>query len=148
MISEHRFEGFNPKFIVVGCFIEHDGKILMIKRHPLKPEGNTWAGPSGKVDAGETEGEAIVREVYEETGMEIDPEKLIFVERSYVRFPTFDFMYIFFRYILESESRPEVRLSVSEHTEYAWLTPKEALDLGSKLMQDEDYCIRRAYKIL
>jgi len=147
MISEHRFDGFNPKFIVVGCFLEHDGRILMIKRHPAKPEGNTWASPSGKVDSGETESDAIVREVYEETGVEIDPQKLIFIERSYVRFPAFDFMYIFFRYILESVERPKITLSVSEHTDFAWMTPQEALNLEDELMQDEDYCIKKAYDI-
>jgi len=147
MISERRFDGFNPKFIVVGCFIEHNGDILMIKRHPSKPEGNTWAVPSGKVDSGETESEAIVREVFEETGLDIIPENLIFVERSYVRFSTFDFMYIFFRYVLECDDKPNIILSESEHTEYKWITPIDALALGDELMQDEDYCIKKAYNI-
>jgi len=147
MISEHRFDGFNPKFIVVGCFMEHKGDILMVKRHPSKPEGDTWAGPSGKVDAGETESEAIVREVSEETGLDINPENLIFIERSYVRFPTFDFMYIFFRYVLESEDKPKIILSESEHSAYRWMTPEDALALGNGLMQDEDYCIKKAYNI-
>ena len=69
MISKHKLDNFNPKFLVVGCFIEHDGKILLVKRHKAKESGDKWSCPSGKVDSGETEIEAIIREVFEETGI-------------------------------------------------------------------------------
>jgi mutator protein MutT len=147
MISEHRFEGFNPKFIVVGCHLECNGKILLLRRQKNKDNGGKWSTPAGKVDSGETEGEAIVREVFEETGIELDSGRLSFIERSYVRFPTFDFLYVFFKYVLESDMPPKISLSQSEHTEYRWMTPKEALDLGDELMQDEDYCIKRTYRL-
>jgi 8-oxo-dGTP diphosphatase len=145
MISNQPFEGFNPKFHVVGCFIEHEGDILLIKRHPSKDNGDKWAGPSGKIDKGETDLEAMVRETREETGLDIDPNKLIFVEHSYVRFPTFDFTYRFFKYILTSSQKPKIILNKSEHTAYQWIKPKAALK--EDLMQDEDYCIKAAYHI-
>jgi len=145
MISKHKLDNFNPKFLVVGCFIEHDGKILLVKRHKAKESGDKWAGPSGKVDSGETEIEAIIREVFEETGLHLDSEKLIFVEHSYVRFSTFDFVYVFYRYILNSKEKPHIRLSEKEHTAYKWMTPEDALK--EDLMQDEDYCIKTAYHI-
>jgi len=145
MISNIKLDNFNPKFTVVGCFIEHDGKILLIKRHKDKPQGNTWAGPSGKVDPGETEIHAIVREVFEETGLKLESKKVIFIEKSYVKFSDLDFVYIFYRYILTSKEKPKVILSEKEHTEYKWLLPKDALK--EDLMQDEDYCIKVAYHI-
>jgi 8-oxo-dGTP diphosphatase len=145
MISNHPFEGFNPKFNVVGCFIEHDGEILLIKRHPEKDNGDKWAGPSGKIDHGETDLEAMVREISEETGLDINPYKLTFVEHSYVRFATFDFTYRFFKYVLTSKEKPNIILNKNEHTAYKWIRPKDALK--EDLMQDEDYCIKAAYKL-
>ncbi|MGV8141229.1 MAG: NUDIX hydrolase [Candidatus Woesearchaeota archaeon] len=145
MISEHKFKDFNPKFAVVGCFIEYDGEILLIKRHKDKDNGNKWAIPSGKVDPGETHIDAMVRETFEETGLRILPERLNFIDRSYVRFPKFDFTYTFYKYLLKSGKRPKIILNAKEHTEYMWMKPKDALN--EDLMQDEDYCIKKAYNI-
>ncbi|MGV8172179.1 MAG: NUDIX hydrolase [Candidatus Woesearchaeota archaeon] len=145
MISEYRFKDFNPKFAVVGCFIEHNGEILLIRRHKDKDNGGKWAVPSGKVDPGETHIDAMVRETFEETGLRILPERLNFIDRSYVRFPTFDFTYTFYKYTLNSGNRPNIVLNPREHTEYTWMTPIKALD--EDLMQDEDYCIKKTYNI-
>lgn len=66
------------KDIVIGI-VDKEGKILMIKR--AKKEGNLlWAFPGGKVEEGETKEQACVREVYEETGINVQIEK-IFGER-------------------------------------------------------------------
>jgi len=145
MISKHKLDNFNPKFTVVGCFIDHNGEILLIKRHKDKPQGNTWATPSGKVDPEETEIQAMIREVFEETGLKLDSKKLIFIEKSYVRFPTFDFTYIFYRYILDSKDRPKIILNDTEDTAYKWLTPKDALK--EDYIEDLDYCIKTTYNI-
>lgn len=56
------------------CFIRRDGKVLLQER----AAGRVWAGrlngPGGKVAEGETPVQAIVREVAEETGLQIvDP---------------------------------------------------------------------------
>jgi 8-oxo-dGTP diphosphatase len=55
----------------VTCFIVQSGRVLLQKR----PAGKIWAGmlngPGGKVNAGEDAAEAIVREVMEETGLQI-----------------------------------------------------------------------------
>ena len=145
MISKQELPGFNPQINVAGCFIEHDGDILLIKRANGKYQNDKWSVPGGKIDKGETESDAAIREVFEETGLRIDPKKMLFIERSYVRFTDFDFIYIFYRYVLDSKEKPKIVLSATEHTEYKWVTPKDALK--EDLMQDEDYCIKRAYDI-
>lgn len=38
---------------VVACFIFYNEKILFLKRHSLKPEGNTWCIPDGKRETDE-----------------------------------------------------------------------------------------------
>jgi 8-oxo-dGTP diphosphatase len=46
------------------------GKILLIKRRTVPFKGY-WALPGGRVDAGETVEQTIVREVKEETGLDV-----------------------------------------------------------------------------
>ena len=60
--------------IVIGI-VNYKDQLLMIKR--AKKEGNlVWAFPGGKVEKGETKEEACIREVYEETGINVSIIKL------------------------------------------------------------------------
>jgi len=61
--------------VVVGI-VDKDGKILMIKR--AKKEGDlVWAFPGGKVEDNETKEQACVREVFEETGINVQIKKIL-----------------------------------------------------------------------
>ena len=61
--------------VVIGI-VNYEGRILMIKR--AKREGNlVWGFPGGKVEVGETKEEACIREIYEETGINISITKLL-----------------------------------------------------------------------
>jgi len=53
------------------CYIEKDGKYLMLHRTKKKNDINKdkWLGVGGKFEEGESPEECIVREVKEETGM-------------------------------------------------------------------------------
>ncbi len=57
-----------PKAFGVSILILKDGKILAVAR---RNDPNMWGMPGGKVDEGETEKEAAIRECYEETGLRI-----------------------------------------------------------------------------
>jgi len=59
----------------VGALIERDGKYLLIDR--AKPPFG-FAGLAGHIDEGETEAEALIREVEEESGLKIKSHKLLF----------------------------------------------------------------------
>ncbi len=51
---------------------DEDGKILIIKRSTdSKTNSGKWEFPGGKVDQGESFDQALIREVYEETGLKI-----------------------------------------------------------------------------
>jgi 8-oxo-dGTP diphosphatase len=64
----------NPKLTVDGILIIND-KILLIKRKN-DPYKNMWALPGGYVEYKETTENAIIREFFEETGLEVKIKEL------------------------------------------------------------------------
>ncbi|PXX71199.1 8-oxo-dGTP diphosphatase [Nocardia tenerifensis] len=57
--------------LVVGAVVAHDGKVLLLQRPADDFMGGIWELPSGKVDPGEALDNALIREVKEETGLDI-----------------------------------------------------------------------------
>jgi mutator protein MutT len=56
---------------VVAAIIEFDGKYLGCRRAPGKTLAGMWEFPGGKVEPGETDEEALVREIREELDVPI-----------------------------------------------------------------------------
>lgn len=65
--------------IRVGAIIMKDGKILMAGNE----RSNYLYSVGGRIKFGETAKEAVVREVYEETGVKLEVERLGFVHENY-----------------------------------------------------------------
>ncbi|GAX73460.1 hypothetical protein CEUSTIGMA_g912.t1 [Chlamydomonas eustigma] len=55
---------FNPK-MVVGCIVEHEGKILLCRR-AIEPCKGLWTVPAGFMELDETTAEGAARETWEE----------------------------------------------------------------------------------
>lgn len=55
--------------VCVGAVVVDDGRLLLIRRG-RGPGAGLWSVPGGRVEPGETVGEAVVRELAEETGLE------------------------------------------------------------------------------
>ncbi len=145
MVYEEKPEGFDPKLHVVGCFVENArGEILFLQRNAAKSYGNTWGTPAGKVDGGESLAEAIKREVCEETGLDKPVEDFHFLKTGFVKDGGTRIVYHKFRLYLDEE--PTVTLSPTEHTNYVWVTPQDALCLD--LIHDEDVFIKMFYPLL
>ena len=53
----------------VGAVAVDDERLLLVRRRN-PPAAGSWSVPGGRVEPGETVGEAVVREVREETGLE------------------------------------------------------------------------------
>lgn len=62
----------------VGAVVVHAGRVLLIQRGK-EPLRGRWLVPGGTVEAGETLEQAVVREVREETGVEVRPRELLTV---------------------------------------------------------------------
>lgn len=120
-------KNFHPKIEVAGCYCEFENKILLLKRAPHKLQGMTWGIPGGKLDSGETPVKAVIREVYEEIGLEIAANRLSQIDTLYVRRSSND--YIFYRFRTHLSSMPILHLNLEEHVEARWVTLEEALDL-------------------
>jgi 8-oxo-dGTP diphosphatase len=61
----------------VGAVIKDDeGRLLLIKRGH-EPAAGLWSLPGGRIESGETDLEALVREIAEETGLEVEAGHLL-----------------------------------------------------------------------
>jgi ADP-ribose pyrophosphatase YjhB (NUDIX family) len=61
----------------VGAIITDDtGRLLLIKRGH-EPEEGRWSLPGGRVRPGESDWDALMREVREETGLRVEPGTLV-----------------------------------------------------------------------
>lgn len=127
---------------VSGCFCEYQGRVLFLLRNPDKPQGNTWCVPGGKLEVGETPRQAIVREVREETGIELDAEILVYCQQVHVRLPGKDLNLHIFRALLAEVSEP-LNIALDEHTSYCWVTLEEALAMP--LIPGGSDCLRIAF---
>ncbi|MGE5196734.1 MAG: NUDIX hydrolase [Anaerolineae bacterium] len=136
-------KNFNAKIEVAGCFVAVGDHFLFLKQHPDDSEANTWGVPGGKIGKAENAQSCSVREVYEETGVNLERIPPRFLGKVYIRYPEIDFVYWMFEASLESYPVTIV-IDPAEHTEYRWMTLEEALTLP--LIRGEEECIHLVYK--
>ena len=61
----------------VGAVVKDgQGRLLLIKRGH-DPGAGLWSLPGGRIEPGETDAEALVREMLEETGLKVAPGRLL-----------------------------------------------------------------------
>jgi len=66
-----------PEVPCVGAVV-HDGQgRLLLVRRGHAPSAGLWSVPGGRVEAGESEVEAVVRELAEETGLQVRPDRVL-----------------------------------------------------------------------
>ncbi|NHC13240.1 NUDIX hydrolase [Motilibacter deserti] len=60
----------------VGAVVVDDGRLLVVRRAHA-PSAGLWSVPGGKVEPGETDAQAVVREAAEETGLRVHVGRLL-----------------------------------------------------------------------
>ena len=61
----------------VGAIVtDGQGRLLMIKRGH-EPGAGLWSIPGGRIEPGETDAEAVIREMLEETSLAVEVDRLI-----------------------------------------------------------------------
>ena len=79
---------------VVASVLERDGRYLITQRRATAVLPLMWEFPGGRVEPGETDGQALKREVLHRLGAEIDVGKLIsFVSHPYEHYTVDLFLY-------------------------------------------------------
>ena len=78
---------------MVVCVWVYDGagKLLLTRRAPGKTVAGTWENSGGAVKSGENSRQAIVRELFEETGIQATEEEFEFLESGQDRKTHYDF---------------------------------------------------------
>ncbi len=111
----------------VACIVYEGGRLLVARRKPSGDMGGRWEFPGGKLDAGENDAQAVVREMREEFGVKATPRELIAEggfehkgKRCSVRA---------YAVTLEHDG-VAVPYALTEHTEYKWVRPLEIRDLN------------------
>ena len=136
--------GFKTRFKASGCFLEYGKKILLLKRNAEKTEGNLWGIPGGKIEPNETPRAAVIREISEETGLDINKDGLREIGKHYIRLERADF--IFYMFSLRLSERPKIRLALNEHQEARWVTTSQALKMPLITGEIESFLAYRQMK--
>jgi len=115
---------------VVAAVIHWEGSILCMQRGENKRSyiSKKWEFPGGKVEEGETEKEALAREIKEELHLDIAVgEKIITVHHSYP-----DFYLVMHAFECQTSCASEPDIVRTEHLDHCWLSPNaqefQALD--------------------
>jgi len=104
---------------VVAAIIELDGKYLGCRRAPGKSLAGMWEFPGGKVEPGETDSEALVREIKEELDVSISVQE--FVAESIQDAAGTPIHLLGYRCSLVSTSPS----TSTDHNALEWFTPEE-----------------------
>ena len=103
------------------CVVRSDGLVLMTRRAEIKDWPLAWEFPAGSALTGETSREGAVREVHEETGVQVETADLQLVGRVIEAEALFDL------YVVRVPGDPVLVLDPDEVCESAWVPLTEAL---------------------
>ena len=117
--------------------LNQSGKILLQKR----ADKGTWGLPGGAIELGESALEALVREFYEETGIEVRAEKLLNVYTKYSdSYPNGDEAQVLtILYLVSSETSISTNFFTSDETlELGFLDHRDVQNIAIVNQQHQD----------
>ncbi|MEZ6255267.1 MAG: NUDIX hydrolase [Patescibacteria group bacterium] len=102
----------------------HKNKLLLLKRSEKNETNvNEWELPGGKVDSGESLNQGLIRELKEETNIDISEHRLKakLVAENLSNLEKYEgALFLAFGYKINLEHLPTITLS-HEHEQYAWV---------------------------
>ncbi|HVZ30147.1 MAG TPA: 8-oxo-dGTP diphosphatase MutT [Asticcacaulis sp.] len=105
--------------VVAAALVDDEGRVLIAQRPEGKQLAGMWEFPGGKVEAGETPENALIRELEEELGIVVKKACLapfVFASHTYEDFHLLMPLYLIRRW----DGEPEAR----EHTAIKWVRPQ------------------------
>jgi 8-oxo-dGTP diphosphatase len=110
--------------IVAACaLIDADGRVLIAERPPGKAMAGLWEFPGGKVEAGETPEQTLIRELLEE--LEIVVREACLAPLTFASHAYADFHLLMPLYVCR---RWEGTVTARHHTRLAWVRPNKLRD--------------------
>jgi 8-oxo-dGTP pyrophosphatase MutT (NUDIX family) len=117
---------------VVTCILEHDGKILLLKRsNQVGTYRGLWGGVAGYVEELEDPYDTAIKEIREEVGIKFDALKLVRKGNPIEFSDTYEgrrYNWIVYPFLFHIESKELVQIDW-EHEKYRWVLPSEVRKL-------------------
>jgi (d)CTP diphosphatase len=104
---------------VVAAIIEKEGLILLAQRPMHADQPGLWEFPGGKVEAGESQVEALIRELHEELGIDAVPAGYV---ASHQREVSGRIIHLHAWHVPQYHGE----LTAHEHSQLVWVKPEEA----------------------
>ncbi|MEM7169645.1 MAG: 8-oxo-dGTP diphosphatase MutT [Pseudomonadota bacterium] len=122
--AEKRQEDALPILLVAAvALVDADGRVLIARRPEGKAMAGLWEFPGGKLQAGETPEQALVRELVEELGIDTRQSCLAPIAFASHRYEKFHLlMPLFVCRVWEGQPTPQ------EGQELAWVRPPRLAD--------------------
>ena len=114
------------KTIVAQVYVKKDRKILMVQENKEGIKGK-WNMPAGKLEDGETIIEAAIREVKEETNINVAIKGLIAVQETVSSLGQ-----LLILYFLGEYKSGTIKYDKQEISDVKWMSEKEILSLDRK----------------
>ena len=107
--------------VVVAAAIERDGRYLAARRTRPVDVAGRWEFPGGKVEPGEDETHALLREIREELGVDVEV-----VGRVPGEWPLHDdlVLHLYVARLIEGEPQP-----LDHHDQLRWITPAQFVEI-------------------
>lgn len=126
----------NPKKIVpvvaIVLFDQTNRRYFIAKRAQHEVGAGHWEFPGGKVEKGETQKEALKREIKEELNVSIDTEKLDYLTKSQVEYEQRIIDICFYLYTIDGP----VQVELTDHDDFLWKTLDELQNQSSLATAD------------
>lgn len=120
--------------ICLCCVLKCGDSVLVLKRSEDDDDmPGVWEFPSGNAEVGENLHKALIREVWEETGIELNKKNLKIISLQQYESEKEDYIKcsVQINFEVKLKRMPDVTLS-EEHTAYKWVT-KNAKELDEFL---------------
>jgi len=125
---EHGSEQFKPN-TTVAAIIHHQGRFLFVEEYDNNQR--VYNQPAGHLEAGENLITAIKREVYEETGLSLEPNYLSGI--YYFHRPDLQLYFLRFCFVIELDSYPTCQPQDDEIITTHWFSIEQIKENNHKL---------------